>query len=261
MKISLSTGLYYNKNYKDILKLISRTKFRSIELFLNQAFIDVPLSEIEKSVSEYNLHVSSIHTPPEFLTFPKKQSERYWIDKAEKMAQNLGAEVINSHMVVGKYFENTDKTLNEIHKENIINMKNNKNITVTTENLPFYAYGAFSSDIDDFKEFVLKNEVPVTLDITHRAANNADIIKNFKSIEKYIKNIHLSDYSENSEHKMLGEGRLDIKGFLKYLKECHYHGLLTVEYDFEDKNRNNIQNDEEAVLKINQTYEMIKTYI
>lgn len=77
MNLSVSTGLYYTKNHIEILDMIKETSCKNIELFLNQAFIDVPINELHKEIEKRDLRVLSIHTPLEFIAFPRKESEEF----------------------------------------------------------------------------------------------------------------------------------------------------------------------------------------
>lgn len=138
MRVSVSTGLYYTKDYREILDIIASTSCNNIELFLNQAFIDIDVNELKVEVSKRNLNILSIHTPLEFIAFPRKESENYWINKALEISKIFGSKVIVSHMVIGQYFDNTINQLDELHKQNMINYNGIKDIYITSENLPYF---------------------------------------------------------------------------------------------------------------------------
>lgn len=50
MEILISTGLYYTKGDKEILDIIEKTTCKNIELFLNQAFIDINTKELKEEI-------------------------------------------------------------------------------------------------------------------------------------------------------------------------------------------------------------------
>lgn len=257
MEISVSTGLYYKKNYEEILDIIASTSCKNIELFLNQAFIDVPILELEKEISKRNLNVLSIHTPLEFISFTRKESEEYWINKSIEIAKLLGSKVIVSHMVYGKYFDDKIKDLDEIHKQNMLHYNKNKNIYITTENLPCFIESCFLANLDKLFEFIDANKINLTFDTTHCAFGDFPIIDTFNKFKRFIKNIHLSDFGDGIEHKILGAGNLPLKDFIVNLKNESYEGLLTLELDFDNKKRNNIENNEQAILAIEKSLEFI----
>lgn len=257
MEISVSTGLYYTKDYKEILDIIASTSCKNIELFLNQAFIDVDVFELEKEVSKRNLNILSVHTPLEFIAFPRKESENYWINKSIKISKIFGSKVIVSHMVIGEYFDNKIKGLDELHKQNMINYCEVKDVHVTTENLPYFDRGSFLGKFDELFKFISDNNIDLTFDTTHCAFSGFSILETFKKFKGFIKNIHLSDFDNGIEHKVLGEGSLPLKDFIVQLNKENYDGLLTLELDFDNKKRNNILNNEQAISAIQKNISFI----
>jgi len=75
--------------------------------------------------------------------------------------------------------------------------------------------------------------------------------------KKSIKNIHLSDFDNGVEHKVLGEGSLPLKDFIVQLKKENYEGIVTIELDFDNKKRNNILNNEHAISAIQGSIDFI----
>lgn len=261
MNISISTGLYYKKNYIEILDLIKKTGAKSIELFLNQAFEGVSTEEIKKAINERGLSVASIHTPLEFIAFPKRESEEYWINKSCEMARALEAKLIVTHMVLGEYFEELSQGLDNIHKENLNKYCNKSYIIITTENIPNYTGNKFLGDMDEFKQYIKKNNIPITFDVTHCGASNLPLIETFDEVKEFVKNIHLSDFGNGNEHKLLGDGELNIKEFLEYLVKEIYQGTITLELDFENKSRNDINSLEDAEKRLRESYLYINNII
>jgi sugar phosphate isomerase/epimerase len=232
MDISVSTGLYYKKSYTQILDMISRTSCKNIELFLNQAFIDIPINELEKQISKRNLNIISVHTPLEFIAFPRKQSEEYWIKRSIEITKIFNSKVVVTHMVNGNYYIELPYGLDKLHKDNILKYKNLKDVYITTENLPYLKDKSFLAKQDEFIEFVKKNDVNITFDTTHCAARGLSIIDEYYKLKNNIKNIHLSDFKDGAEHKILGNGELPLIDFLSILKKDNYDGIITIELDF-----------------------------
>ncbi len=257
MEISVSTGLYYKKSYKEILDIIACTSCNNIELFLNQAFIDVDIYELEKEVSKRNLNVLSIHTPLEFIAFPRKESEYYWINKSIEISKVFGSQVIVSHMVLGEYFDDKIKRLDELHKQNMLDFNETKDIHITTENLPFFDEGSFLGRFDELFAFVNDNNINLTFDTTHCAYGGFPILETFLKFKHLIKNIHFSDFEKGLEHKVLGDGKLPLKDFIVQLKKENYDGIITIELDFDNKKRNNILNNKQAIKSIQKSVDFI----
>lgn len=261
MEISVSTGLYYSKDYRETLDIISSTSCNNIELFLNERFIDVSIADLEKEVSKRKLNILSIHTPLDFIAFRRKESEHYWIDKSIELSKAFGSKVIVTHMVNGKYFDDKIEELDELHKQNMLDCRDIKTVCVTTENLPYREDGSFVRRFDELFEFVCNNGASLTFDTTHCGCGGFPIVETFKQFKDYIKNIHLSDYADCTEHKVLGEGTLPIKEFILLLKKEKYNGIITLEFDFDNKKRNNILNNEQAVSAIQKSIDLIEKNI
>jgi len=260
MELSISTGLYYTKDYEEILDLIAQTDCKNIELFLNQAFMDVPINKLEKALSVRNLEVSIIHNPLEFLVFPKGETEDFWLSKSISMAKKLGAKLIVSHMVFDKVDEER-MAIDDIHKQNIEKYSNTEDIFITTENLPSPEVDTFLRKYDELHDYLVQQDLPMTFDTTHCAVANRCIIETYLKFKKHVKNIHLSDFADGAEHKILGTGELPIAEFLQTLVQDNYEGLLTLEYDFDNSARNDIKTFDEAAKALVESVNFVKRCI
>lgn len=121
--------------------------------------------------------------------------------------------------------------------------------------------GTFLCKFDQLYEFISKNNINLTFDTTHCAFSGDSILEAFKRFKKYIKNIHLSDFDNGVEHKILGEGSLPLKDFIVQLKEEDYDGIITLELDFDNKKRNNILDNKQAILAIQKSLDFINKSI
>lgn len=259
MEISVSTGLYYTKTYIEILDMIKETSCKNIEIFLNQAFIAVPVEELKEEVEKRDLKVLSIHTPLEFIAFPRKEDEEFWIKKAIEMAKVFNAQTIVTHMVYEDYSKRWIN-LDELHKKNILKYKDTKEVCLTTENFPYVEAGSFLGKEAEFIKFIEDNDVNITFDTTHCAASNVSILDFYEKTKKHIKNIHLSDFKDGVEHMILGHGDLPLKELLEKLKEDNYKGTITVELDFDNKKRNNVESLKQASEEIEKCISYIRNF-
>lgn len=261
MNISVSTGLYYTKDYIEILDMVKDTSCKNIELCLNQAFIDVSVNKLQKEIEKRDLRVLSIHTPLEFIAFQRKESEESWINRTINMAKDFGAKTIVTHMVIGDYFEKLPVTLDELHKENILKYRKEKNICVTTENLPYLSGGSFLGEHKSFTKFIKDNDINITFDTTHCGASGLSVINTYKDLKEHIKNIHLSDFEHGAEHKILGQGELPLEELLSNLRKDKYEGTITIELDFDNKKRNNVESLNQASEEVEKSIEFVRKYI
>jgi len=254
MTIAISTGLYYTKSAEEILDIIAKTKCDNIELFLNQAFIDIEVERIKEEVDKRNLTVTSIHLPLTFIAYERGETESYWILKGLEYAKVFDCQVIVTHFFyqVGEKVQNNDVR----HLQNIKEF-NMSDIYVCTENLPNIELETILKDQRLLKEFLDENNGFMTFDTTHAASHGLDLITYYDSMKKHIRNIHLSDFENGDEHKLLGHGDLDIQGFIQHLCHCDYPYNLTLEFDFENHSRNIITSDEEAVVFLNESIDIV----
>jgi sugar phosphate isomerase/epimerase len=72
--------------------------------------------------------------------------------------------------------------------------------------------------------------VGVTLDVGHCVQNGEDPAALFTAFRDQVRDIHLHDAQEGGRaHLALGEGTLDLEGFIQTLQSANYAGFLTIE--------------------------------
>lgn len=257
MTISVSTGLYYNKDYREILDILAASDCTSIELFLNQAFIDVPLPQIRKEVQRRKLSVSSIHLPLTFLAYARGEDEKYWINKGLSYLDALGGDVLVTHFF---YKMNDQMQKNDVdHFKNIRRYASIPGKYVCTENLPvMISLGTMHQNSEKLAQYLDDHNAFITYDTTHSATYGRDILDEYRLFKQHIRNIHLSDFKDGVEHKVLGTGDLPIRRFLQELAADDYAYPVTLEYDFENSARNSIASNEEAVKRINESLSFVR---
>ncbi|MGL1891578.1 MAG: sugar phosphate isomerase/epimerase [Spirochaetaceae bacterium] len=258
MEISISTGLYYKKNHIEILDIIAATGCKNIELFLNQAFIDVDISEIEKEIKKRDLKVTSIHLPLTFIAYDRGETEEYWIKKGIEYANVLDTNILVSHF----FYKKDDKTHNDdSHFNNMVTFSKSSKKFICTENLPVMELKTKHQNPEELIKFLSENNCYMTYDTTHTATYNKSIIDEYNLFKNHIRNIHLSDFSNGNEHKVLGHGVLPIKEFIQTLKDDNYLYPITLEYDFENPTRNKVTSDEEAIRFLKDSISLIEEVI
>ncbi len=73
-------------------------------------------------------------------------------------------------------------------------------------------------------------------DTGHGARAGDDIVEAVRKIGKRIYGVHLKDVNEQKRDVPIGEGVLDIRGFVKALKEVGFAGAFMLEYELEPQN-------------------------
>lgn len=256
MEVSISTGAFYKIGYLEILDIIAETSCKNIEIFLNQAFRDVPLNNIEREISKRDLNVMSIHVPLGPLV-KANEDERYWINKSISLAKVLGAKVVVTHDVSDFSVEGKIESLDAQHKRNLIDL-NHGDVMVTTENVTQLPAKSFVQDSKALYDFISKNNISLTFDVTHWGSTNMPLIDGYRLFKEHIKNIHISDNMDGVEHKIFGTGNLDLKQFINKLVEDKYACPLTIELDLDNETRNDVKNREQAILALEKSVQFIK---
>jgi len=103
---------------------------------------------------------------------------------------------------------------------------------------------------EDLEEFYSEpTPVKLCLDIAHIAACGSDPLEILKEFRNKINYIHIKDYDyENREFVELGQGDLNLKEIISYLKK-NYTGWITVEVDETRSNPNESAAISRAYLK------------
>ena len=89
-----------------------------------------------------------------------------------------------------------------------------------------------------FAKFCLENNLKMTVDVSHLATFNTDIVSFFKKYHKQIALIHLSDFKDKKQHLPLFTGDLPLREFLTTLKQVKWNGIIAFEiFKFGKKNK------------------------
>jgi inosose dehydratase len=79
-------------------------------------------------------------------------------------------------------------------------------------------------------------ELGVCVDTGHTLRAGEDPVKWIKELGPRVHDVHLKDASAPNVYNILGQGKLDVVGTLKALKEVKFSGLLAIEYELNEKN-------------------------
>ncbi len=81
----------------------------------------------------------------------------------------------------------------------------------------------------ELKKVYEKYDLGFNFDVSHLEEVRPWENKDFLSVEKYMENIHLSDFAPGKQHLFIGNGIFDTKGFINHLRSINYSGLITLE--------------------------------
>ena len=257
MKLAVSTGFYHLMPHEELLQIASACGCRNLELLMNKAFADLSDETIISAIRKYGLSVSSIHA------FPRVWEESYVDDEAEGIERALGKlgtafniDLVVSHMILikknGQYFVNDDN-----HKRTIRHFNQIQKLPITTENMPPFAEKPFLMYLSLLYDFLLVDDLPLTFDTTHCGFCKTDLISSYELFKPFIRNIHISDFSDGNEHLIPGTGALPLKQFIKHIKADGYSGQLTIELDFASPGPGCIKDPEKVAESLRQAVEYV----
>jgi sugar phosphate isomerase/epimerase len=225
--------MYRMYSLNHIFQSLRRSGLDGLELIVPKIMSAKDIQEIKNIIGKNRMPILSIH---------QANSDLYNISLSEiqrlcKIADGLAAKVVTLHSdTLG------DKLFNKEFIFELEKLQKKYRIRFGIENMPkspFSLSKTYSYNACEFSSAVNKTGLSITLDTTHLGQANSDICGFFKQNKEKIVNIHISDYKKswlnrtlllaNQTHLPLHKGELDIKGFLKILKEENYQGLITME--------------------------------
>jgi len=78
-------------------------------------------------------------------------------------------------------------------------------------------------------------EIGACVDTGHVLRSGEDPVKWIKALGPRVHDVHIKDFSDEKTEHVLGQGKLDILGVLKALKEVKFQGILALEYEKNEK--------------------------
>ena len=101
--------------------------------------------------------------------------------------------------------------------------------------------GTLLASSDDIKMFLkdlgYAGYLKVNFDAGHFFCAGENPCDSYEKLREYVAHVHLEDIPANRGHRhiQLGEGVMDISGFLQCLKESGYDGYVTIKLDAYDR--------------------------
>ncbi len=189
------------------------------------------LRKLARLSKRYNVPILSIHQPAWSIA-------GIWQDeKAFYFAQKFNA-VYVAHPLVNTHINSPQS---KAYYKWLTELKGKYNVEILIENMtniyqlmPLLHYISkthhdSATDLEYFDSICKKYGFGFTLDISHLMASEPQKADGFAELWPFLRNIHLSDFTEKKEHMGLGDGLLNYDSFLTYLREKEYSGLINLE--------------------------------
>ncbi len=176
---------------------------------------------------KYDIPVISLHQPPPlvvytpYVLYPRMASLANYFPDVTLINHHLSG-LVNTYSTRISF---VNRFLRHAKKDGI---------TVTFESNPkkpptFGFHPLVTRNPKLFGDYCIAYDLPITLDTSHIADNNFDIVEFFTLYRNKIKLIHISDYKPHKQHLPFGQGDLPLKQFFKEIKKTSWKGLITFE--------------------------------
>jgi len=213
------------------IREVASTGYSGIELF-DGNLIEFPggLNALKVLLTELQINLVAVYSGANFI-FTEILDEELWrIEKAAKIAADLGAE----HLVVGggaKRFSgntNRDYILLGQGLDKVVNIAEKYDLIPS-----FHPHlGTCVESTEQVKETLKHTKINLCPDTAHLAAGGSDNSILIKTYADRIKYIHLKDYTMNPFGFVpLGDGQLNFVPIIQALRTIGYDGWITVETD------------------------------
>ena len=254
MRIAVATANFYFIPFEETLEIIASAGFQNIELDLfwewnqwnmAQHLRDIPVSQAIQAVHRSGLKVTSIHDGGGVLTDPNTTAA-YINPKLDEYLDQLG--YAPEYMVFhpphaegnldGDWWHDISGKILRVLKpyRTCCNY-------LTLENMPFFeGFTVPLTTPEELHAFACENKLGVNLDTTHYAQIGVNLLEAARILKDKIHSVHLSDYIAGRAHVFVGEGELDLPGFLSLL-DPEVFNMVTLECSISSVNRSDREMD------------------
>ncbi len=220
--LAFATGSLHNYGLNRAWDFACQAGFDAVEVMIDAKWDSRQASYLRSLVASTGLPIAALHTPFRPLAgfgddYPA------CVQAALALAGEVGAVSVVAHPELAN---GTDYThwLNNHYEE----LSPVGGPTLAIENMPLVLVNRKPKYATHTAEKLAKFP-GVTIDTTHFATANVDILDAFLALQDTVRHIHLSDFADGKEHRVPGRGTLPLDIFLLALAEAAYDRVITVE--------------------------------
>jgi sugar phosphate isomerase/epimerase len=229
MLISVATATFYFLPFAEAIETIAIAGFENIEIDLYwerkswamaQHLKNVSPLEAVHYVAQAGLNVSSIHDGGGVLE-DNESIQGYinptLVDYLDTLGYAPDCLVFHTPHIEGKqdqkWWERTS-----VQIANGLDEYKRYGSTITIENMPeFEGYTVAIITPENLYKYAHLNALGITLDTTHCALGNIDIVEAAQILRETVRTIHLSDFRPDVPHAFIGDGDLNLSEFFSTL--------------------------------------------
>jgi sugar phosphate isomerase/epimerase len=229
----------------DFINLCHRNGIQSIELL--DCFVrEEDIEEVKRLLNKLDIRVSSYSVSNDFALAdsPERKEQLQYIIKCMDTALVLGTgimRVFSGSLKEGVSLETAEDWIVECYRE-IVPFAEEKGITMVLEN-----HGTLAGKSEQVKRIldrVGSSSLKSNADIGNFLLENENSLEAVKNLGNRIGFVHLKDLMKVEKAEdyptidgsiyqgvVLGKGEVPISDIINYLKENHYSGYLSIEYE------------------------------
>ncbi|HEY8596979.1 MAG TPA: TIM barrel protein [Thermomicrobiales bacterium] len=220
--LALATGSLHNYGLNRVWDFALEAGFDAVEVMIDTKWDSRQPTYLRSLVAATGLPIAALHTPFRPLV---GFGEDYpaCVRRALDLAGEVGAMSVVAHPELANGTDYSHWLMKHYEE-----LSPTDGPTLAVENMPLVLvnrkpkYASYT--IDRIAKFP-----GITLDTTHFATANVDILTAFEALRDEVRHIHLSDFGDGREHRVPGRGVLPLDLFLLALAEAQYERVITVE--------------------------------
>ena len=227
-RIGLSTVSVYPESSAHAFSYAASLGYEAIEVMVGIDSLSQQTSAIKQLSDHHAMPVCAVHAPCLLFT------QRVWgtepwgkLERSAEMAQAVGAEVV----VVHPPFR-WQKTYARDFVDGIAALEASTGIAFAVENM--YPWRASSRGMEMYLpgwDPSSESYANTTIDLSHAAIAQSDVILMAKRLGDRLTHIHLTDGSGSAkdEHLVPGRGNMGAAAFLRHLAKVDFDGEIVLE--------------------------------
>lgn len=258
MKFGYSTSVYRFRPLSEAMEGIARAGFCAVELITDRphAFPEdltaAQITSLNECLQERKLKVCNLHGAavtalgegpgPSWL-------EEDWQDREKRIRYTLDCMRLAAAMGVphvstggGGPIPETMNRMNALrlmvaNLQRIMPLCKKLGVKLLIQPQPRDLIETSEHALELLKELELNECLRINFDVGHLFCVGEDPCEAWGKLKAYVAHVHLEDIPANRDHRhvQLGEGIVDIVGFLKCVEESGYTGCVTIKLDAHDQ--------------------------
>lgn len=210
--LAISTGPLWRLPLERAFEVVKATGAEGVEILVTQDTDTQSPNTLERLANRYDLPIVAVHAPQLLVT--RRTFSTNQLEKIQRTAELSNALDVDTIVLHPPYLWQIRYSLWVLHEFEdalaggpTITMENMYPVHVGSRRMRFHRFGSVGR-LDRFSH--------VTLDTSHLAVSEEDIVESYRALADRVVHVHLSDNrgKGRDSHAPLGEGILPIPSFI-----------------------------------------------